>query len=125
METITITRIGEPGEILPEPELHPEDDLLPGGFDAQGNPHRLGPVEVSSAGWYIPGNNGGAEEQVALGESDVMKLRIYNHSAVDVRPTDQVTIRGRVWKVVGDIESWQSPFGSTLGGTAVTLERAG
>lgn len=125
METVTFTRIGEPGEVVPDVELFPDEDLLPGGFDAQGNPYRMGPVDVPSDGWYVAGNNGGAEEPVTFGESDVMQIRIYNRSVVDVRPTDQVTVRGRVWKVIGDVEPWESPFGSDLGGTAVTLERAG
>ena len=110
METITLTRIGA---------------VVPATRDAQGNPARSTPVEIESAGWYVAGNNGGAEVPVELGESDVMTIRIYNHTVVDVRSSDQVTVRGRVWKVVGDVEPWESPFGSTLGGTAVTLRRAG
>lgn len=123
-DSITITRIGVPGDVVPDVELLPDEDLLPGGFDAQGNPYRLAPETSESPGWYVSGFDGGGEEAETFGESDVMQIRIYNRSVVDIRPTDSVTIRGRVWKVVGAIEPWVSPF-SSFAGTAVTLERAG
>lgn len=109
METITITRPGEPS----------------GGDDAQGNPVVGAPSTISSSGWFIAGNNGGGEDATAYGTSDVARITIYNQTAADVRASDQLTFRGRVWKVVGIVEAWVSPWGSTLGGTAVTLERAG
>jgi hypothetical protein len=109
MESITITRPGEPTE---------EDD-------EQGNPVLGAPTTSTSTGWFIAGNNGGAEEATEYGTSDVARITIYNRAVVDVRAADQITARGRIWKVVGIVEPWASPWGSDLGGTAVTLERAG
>lgn len=109
METVTITVPGEPTE----------------DTDAQGNPIPGAPVATTSTGWYIAGNNGGAEEATDYGTQDVPRITIYNRSAVTVRADAQFTVRGRVWKVVGVVEPWVSPWGSDLGGTAVTLERAG
>jgi len=125
METVTIIRIGEPSDLLPADDLFPEPELLAGSLDAQGNPIRATPVEVESGGWFIPGNNGGAEEAATYGESDVAKLTIYNRGNVEVHATDAVEFRGNVWKIVGVVEAWASPWGSSLGGTAVTLERVG
>lgn len=109
METVTITR----------PGAGTDDD------DAQGNPVLEASTTLSSSGWFIAGNNGGAEEATGYGTDDVARITIYNPSVVDVRASDQITARGRIWKVVGIVEPWASPWGSTLGGTAVTLERAG
>jgi hypothetical protein len=109
MESITITRPGAPTEVL----------------DAQGNPVLAAPSTTTSEGWFVPGNNGGAEEASEYGTDDVARITIYNRTVVDVLATDQLTVRGRIWKVVGIVEPWASPWGSGLGGTAVTLERAG
>jgi hypothetical protein len=109
MESITITRPGAPTE----------------AEDAQGNPVLGAATTSTSAGWYVPGNNGGGEDATEFGTSDVARITIYNRSVVDVRAADQITVRGRVWKVAGVVEEWESPWGSDLGGTAVTLERAG
>jgi len=125
MEAVTVIRVGEPSGLLPDPELFPAEELLTGFYDAQGNPVRVPASEVPSAGWFIPGDNGAGEEPTAYGTSDVVKITIYNRSVVEVLADDAVLIRGNVWKVTGVVESWASPWGSALGGTAVTVERAG
>lgn len=107
METITITVSGAPT----------------GSQDEQGNPILGAPVTTNSDGWFIAGNNGGAEEQAEFGTTDTPRITIYNRSSVTVRADAQVTMRGNVWKVVGGVEPWVSPWGTDLGGTAVTLER--
>ena len=109
MESVTITRLGAPTE----------------DTDAQGNPVLAASTTITSAGWFVAGNNGGAEEATGYGTEDVARITIYNTTVTDILATDQITIRGRVWKVVGVVEPWVSPWGSVLGGTAVTLERAG
>lgn len=108
MDTITITVPGAPTGVP----------------DEQGNPVLGPPVVTSSAGWFIPGNNGGAEEPAEYGTSDVLKIRIYNRSVVTVPANAEVSFRGHIWKVDGAIEPWVSPWGTTLGGVAVTLQRA-
>lgn len=109
METVTITSVG----------------AVTGAVDAQGNPVRAASSSVSSTGWWVAGNNGGAEDPTGYGTEDVARITIYNKTTVTVKASDQFTIRGRVWKVAGVVEDWVSPAGSTVGGTAVTLERAG
>lgn len=108
METITIT--------VPGP---------PGAPDEQGNPTPGTPVSTVSEGWFIAGNNGGAEEPTEYGTEDVPRITIYNRAVVTVPADAQITIRGRVWKVAGVVEPWVSPWGTDLGGTAVTVERFG
>lgn len=109
MESVTITTPGVPT----------------GGDDEQGNPNVGAPTTVTSDDWFIAGNKGGAEEATDYGTEDVPRITIYNRTAVTISPAAQITFRGRVWKVAGVVEPWVSPWGSDLGGTAVTLERAG
>ena len=109
MESVTITSVG----------------AVTGATDAQGNPVRGASSSVTSTGWYVAGNNGGSEDPTGYGTADVPRITIYNKTVVAVKATDQITIRGNVWKVVGVVEGWVSPLGSIVGGTAVTLERAG
>lgn len=123
-EQVVITRLGVAGGVVPEDGLFPDDDLLPGGRDAQGNPYRLTPVSVTSDGWFVSGFNGGGEVGAAEGDVDSLQIVVYNRSVVDVRATDDFTVRGQVWKVVGEIEPWVSPY-SGFSGVAVTLGRAG
>jgi hypothetical protein len=93
--------------------------------DEQGNPTPGTPVTTTSDDWFVAGNNGGAEEATDYGTADVPRITIYNRSEVTIPADAQITIRGRVWKVAGVVEPWRSPWGTDLGGTAVTLERAG
>lgn len=109
VESVTITVPGE----------------LTGGRDEQGNPIREVAVPTVSTGWFVAGTGGGTEEHTDIGVSDVSRITIYNRSSVTVPSNASVTVRGRVWKVAGAVEPWVSPWGSTVGGTAVVLERQG
>lgn len=108
METVTITRLGAPGV-----------------RDAAGVVTRSAGEEIESEGWFVPGTGGGGEDATDYGTSDVLRITVYNRGPVEVAATDVFTIRGRVWKVAGAVEPWASPWGTDLGGVAVTLERAG
>ena len=105
-ESITIHRHGAPT----------------GEYDELGNPIFSPPSSTASDGWAVqPASQ--AEDQETFGAAPVTGLRLFNRSIVDIRLTDEVTVRGDRYKVVGDSAEWVSPFGTGQVGTVVSVER--
>lgn len=122
-ERITVRRPVDDYGLAPAEDLAPAPDLLPDDveYDEQGNPVPREPFEFDSDGWAVAPSFEN-EDQVTFGTLPVSGLRLYNRSVVDLRPDDEVTVRGNVWKVVGDAASWRSPY-SGFEGTVVSVAR--
>lgn len=70
---------------------------------------------------------GGSLEPVEVGRKQVVttpKLYFLNERP-DLRDDDTVIVRGERYTIEGDPADWRSPFGSTLGGLVVELQRVG
>lgn len=67
-------------------------------------------------------NPGGSDEPVEVGrESVVTDPSLYFLEPVDLTERDEVTVSGRRYKINGRPAVYASPFGSSVGGTVVTL----
>lgn len=106
-------------ELTPEPEL----ELAEVVYDEQGQPVPGVPTEFESDGWAV-GPSNESEDQTLVGEVPVTVRRLFNRSRVDVRPGDEVTVRGERWKVLGEAADWRSPY-SGFEGTVVAVSRVG
>lgn len=93
------------------------------GHDRYGNPTRSTiTVAVFTGAAFDPG---GSTEPVEVGREPVTTTpALYFPGAwPDIAPDDLVTVRGTVWRVIGRPDDWQSPWGTSVGGLVVHLER--
>lgn len=120
-ESITIVRRVDPETLVPGDEVTPDPELPPDEieYDEQGNPVYDETVSIVSAGWAAAPSFEN-EDQVTFGSYPVTGMRLYNRSAVDVRPDDVVLFRGERWAVVGDAADWKSPY-SGFEGTVIAI----
>jgi hypothetical protein len=79
-------------------------------------------TELAERAGFDPG---GSREPVEVGRDQVVtnpKL-YFPDQRPDLREDDAVIVRGERYAIEGDPADWRSPFGSTLGGLVVELQR--
>lgn len=80
-------------------------------------------VRTDSPGWgFAP--RGGDERQDNNAPTVIVGLTGYGPPGADVLPTDRMEVRGQVYKVLGEIGEWRSPFTGWEPGVEVALQRA-
>lgn len=93
------------------------------GVDRHGNPVPGDPVESPLFGaLFAPGST---SEPFEVGRAAVIAepTLYFPRTWPDLRPTDQVRVRGGVFEVIGDPSDWRSAYATAAGGLVVTLKR--
>ena len=102
-ETVIVLRAGEPT------------------YDRNGNPIPGPDVEIPIDGCFVGASS--QQETIRPGETQVItELTVYVPGKYpDVRVTDRVRVRDRVYAVDGEPFEWRSPWGSAVGGMQFSL----
>lgn len=95
--------------------------------DGYGNPvpDWTSPTSTPYEGCAVAQGAKGTGTEDATGDRNVVvsDLVVFMPSGADVRATDRLEIRARVYEVVGEPFDWRSPFTGTAFGAAVYCNR--
>ncbi|QCB93302.1 phage head completion protein [Cellulomonas shaoxiangyii] len=93
------------------------------GVDPYGNPVET-TTETAIPGAFFAPEQASRESTEVGRESVTIKPSLYfPKSWPDITARDRVRVRGREYAVDGEPADWRSPWGSSLGGLVVTLQR--
>lgn len=97
------------------------ESFVPGAVDEQGNESDSWADPVPR--WVIGFDPGGTSEPFTPGHNRVItEPTIYAPPDVVFNPRDRVTVRGRLYEVVGDTAEWRHPNG-WVPGNVIELNR--
>lgn len=91
--------------------------IRPGGKDGFGNRSAGSTPDEPVVGLFAPGHT--AEHNRAANQVDTL-AKFYADHGPDIRPGDQLLVRGQLWNVVGDVADWGTRNGLEINLRKVT-----
>lgn len=93
--------------------------VRPVPLDKFGDPQPGEPEETVSDGWlFAPGGSHELHDARATVDTDAQLYRLGAPGGEDIRPTDQIRVRGELFEVVGEPAVWR--LGTVIGLRRVT-----